>query len=81
MIDISKNGLKLTVTSKQRVFMGKYLKLRLALPDQQLPLKVESAAVRWSRGGQFGLELLYLDTAGSDRLEQFVTALEKRRSD
>ncbi len=57
VLDISKRGWKATVvTSTLRVQQGTYLKLRLSLPDQAPPMDVDSGAVRWAQGREFGLD-------------------------
>ncbi len=79
-VDLSKIGLKLTVASEPPVPIGEYLTLRLSLPDNQPALEVTLAAVRWSREQTFGVELLYLELDGLDRLELFINTLETRQS-
>ena len=75
-VDLSKGGLGITVLSEQTVAAGGYMMARLALPDQESPLRVELAAVRWSRDRLFGLELLLMGTHESDRLDRFIRTLE-----
>ncbi len=76
MIDISKRGWKATVTSTLSVQQGTYLKLRLSLPDQATPMDVDSAAVRWARGREFGLEFLVIGSEEEARLHRFISTLE-----
>ncbi len=51
--------------------------VRVLLPDQAVPRKVDLAVVRWSRGREFGLEFLRMQPEEQDRLRRFVTALER----
>lgn len=37
---------------------GDYLGLRMYLPDQDLPMEVDLAAIRWSTGREYGLEFI-----------------------
>ena len=77
VIDISKRGWKATVvTSTQSVRPGTYLKLHLSLPDQAPPMDVDSAAVRWAKGREFGLEFLMIGSEEEERLRRFVSTLE-----
>ncbi len=81
VIDLSKRGWKATVvTSSQSVRPGTYLKLRLSLPDQAPPMAVDSAAVRWAKGREFGLEFLIMGSEEEERLRRFVSTLETEPS-
>ena len=78
VLHISKRGWKATiVTSTLSVQQGTYLKLRLSLPDQAPPMDVDSAAVRWAQGREFGLEFLIMGSEDEERLDRFVASLEK----
>ncbi len=55
---------------------GHYFALRVVLPDQAVPLKVDLAAVRWSEGREFGLEFLRMQPEEQQRLRRFVSTLE-----
>ncbi len=50
---------------------------RVLLPDQAVPMKVDLAVVRWSRGREFGLEFLRMQPEERDRLRRVITALER----
>ncbi len=58
------------------VLAGWSLKLRLYLPDQDAPLVVDQAVVRWSRGLEFGVEFLRMRLGEQERLHRFVSTLE-----
>ncbi len=73
--NVSTGGWK--VDSEQTVQRGYYFALRVLLPDQAGPMKVDLAAVRWSSGQAFGLEFLRMQPEEQARLRRFVTALEK----
>ncbi len=72
--NVSAGGWK--VDSDQRVQRGNYFALRVLLPDQAVPMKVDLAAVRWSSGGEFGLEFLRMQPEEQARLRHFVSTLE-----
>ncbi len=81
VIDLSKRGWKATVViSSQSVRPGMYLKLRLYLPDQAPPMDVDSAAVRWAKGQEFGLEFLIMGSEQEERLRRFLSTLETHTS-
>ena len=72
--NVSQGGWK--VDSDQPVQRGHYFALRVLLPDQAVPVKVDLAAVRWSSGREFGLELLRMQPEEQARLRRFVSTLE-----
>ncbi len=66
-----------TVVSGENVQPGTYLVLRLHLPEEYSPLKVDLAVVRWATGSEFGVEFMRLRTEEKERLQRLVTSLEK----
>ena len=49
-----------------------YVQLRLFLPDDQAPLQVPLAAVRWVQGLRVGLEFIRTPKREQRRLDHFV---------
>ena len=77
--NLSRGGCK--VESSTPVNTGTYLELRIYLTqDLKLPMKVDTATVRWSHEGEFGLEFLIARPEEEERLHRFVTALGAGRS-
>lgn len=74
VLNVSLGGWK--VASDQAVQPGSSLALRIALPDHQMPMKIEVAAVRWTVGGEFGLECLAIRPDEQTRLSGLITSLE-----
>ncbi len=74
MRNVSTGGWK--VDSDQPVQRGHYFGLRVVLPDQAVPLKVDLAAVRWSSEREFGLEFLRMQPEEQVHLRRFVSSLE-----
>ena len=70
IVDISLPGCLLE--SSKQVTAGEYLRLRLFLPDQQAPLHVALAAVRWVEGSKLGIEFIRTSEDEQRRLEQIV---------
>ncbi len=66
-----------TVFSGENVQPGTYLVLRLHLPEEYSPLKVDLAVVHWATGWEFGTEFIRLRTEERERLKRLVTSLEK----
>lgn len=76
VVNLSREGC--CVASEVRPPVGSYLDLRLQLPDEASPLRIESAAVRWVTEAEFGIQFLYMQQAVHARLDLFVDALERR---
>ncbi len=64
------------VESDQNVKLGKFLTLRIHMPDQDAPLVVNRAEVRWSVRRLVELEFLAMQPKEKERLRRFVGALE-----
>lgn len=74
LIDRSIKGCR--VGSDVRVQTGNRLELRVYLPVHDFALDVESSAVRWSRGREFGLEFVRMQSEAQELLQQVVKGLE-----
>lgn len=74
MVDLSMGGCR--VQSDATVQTGAYLELRVYLPQQDSPLKIDLAVARWSIGQECGLEFIRLQTEQQERLRQLVQSFE-----
>ncbi len=63
-----------------RVPQGAQLTLQVSLPDHEAPMKVELAAVQWTKGQEFGVVLLRMQSAELARLRRFLVTLLTRPS-
>jgi hypothetical protein len=70
VLDISTNGCK--ATSLTEVKVGLSLKLSLFLQDQQWPLRIDHAVVRWVDGQTFGMEFTGIRPAQRERLRTIL---------
>ncbi len=61
--------------SAQHVQQGMYLSLRLSLPGQDEPVKVDLATVRWAAEGAFGVEFLQMGDEAWERIHRFMTTV------
>ncbi len=68
------------VARKTNVYNGMHLALHINLPDQEDPLKVDQAAVRWAKDHEFGLEFITMWPEEEERLRRFVSTLETHTS-
>lgn len=53
-----------------------YLQLKVQLLEEEDPVQVDLAAVRWSGAKKFGVEFIKMQQDVGDRLRQFVKMLE-----
>ncbi|HKT34055.1 MAG TPA: PilZ domain-containing protein [Nitrospira sp.] len=70
VLDLSTNGCK--AMSHTEVKVGMSLKLSLFLQDQQWPLRIDHAVVRWVEGPNFGLEFTGIRPAQRERLRSML---------
>jgi hypothetical protein len=56
-----------------------YLQLNLQLLEEDDPVQVDLAAVRWSSAKRFGVEFIKIPQDVGERLRQFVKLLESER--
>ena len=77
VVDMSVGGWRVRVQSATAVREGTYLTLRMAPPDNDpTMMEVPLTVVRWSEGGEFGLEYLVIGAEAQERLRRFVRSLE-----
>ena len=72
--DLSLRGCR--VESQTEVRPGTSLEVRIHTSEDEPPLKIQEAVVRWSRAQQFGIEFVTLDPEEWARLQHTVTQLE-----
>jgi hypothetical protein len=70
VVDLSSKGFR--VHGNVAVKTGLEVTLFLYLPDGQDPLFVLSARVAWSRGHEFGVEILKMNLRERNRLRYFL---------
>ena len=64
------------ITSETVSGAAVYLQLAMQLREQEEPVQVDLAAVRWSSATRFGVEFIKIRPEEGERLKQFVKALE-----
>ena len=70
MFDLSAGGC--AVTSMSLVQPGVAVRILIRSTDLGSPITIESAAVRWSKGGEFGVEFLSLSEIDHRRLHRLL---------
>lgn len=64
------------ITSDIVAGVSVYLQLTMRLRQQEKPVQIDLAAVRWSSEKRFGVEFIKIRPEEYDRLKQFVKTLE-----
>ena len=70
VLDLSTNGCR--ATSLTHVQVGMVLRLSLFLHDQEWPLRIDEALVRWVNGESFGLEFTGIRPAQRERVRAII---------
>ena len=70
VLDLSTNGCQ--ATSLTQVQVGMMLRLSLFLHDQNWPLRIDEALVRWVKGENFGLEFTGIRSAQRERVRAII---------
>ena len=74
VLNLSVGGCK--VKSDTRVPLGTDVRLHIMMQEEQ-PLEIKRAAVRWVRGQEFGLEFTFVEADEELRLRLFVQTFER----
>lgn len=75
VLDISTNGCR--ASSLTEVKVGLSLKLSIFLQDQEWPLRIDEAVVRWVEGQAFGLEFVGIRPAQRERLRAILMKVKR----
>ena len=70
ILDLSTGGCQ--ATSLTEVQVGTTLRLSLFLGDQQWPVRIDGAMVRWVKGNSFGLEFSGIRSAQRERIRAMI---------
>jgi hypothetical protein len=65
------------VASNKRVSQGDFVSLQIYVPGHEFPIVVQSAAVRWVRGVEFGVEFLKLTDEQRRRLDDLLAVVSE----
>ena len=70
ILDLSTGGCQ--ATSVTEVQVGTVLRLSLFLQDQQWPVRIDGAIVRWVKDDSFGLEFTDIRSAQRERIRAII---------
>ena len=76
-VDISMAGC--TFHTEAELAEGKILQMKLGVPDQTLPVRVEAVIIRTLRAGRVGVEFVQFENGQRERLQHFIRGLILRR--
>lgn len=74
ILNVSAEGC--AITSDTIVGTAVYLQLTMQLREQEEPVQVDLAAVRWVSATRFGIEFIKICSEEGERLKKFVKVLE-----
>lgn len=69
------------ITTEQELDPSRYLSLNMELLEEERPVSVNLAAVRWVSKLRVGIEYIKISPADRERLKQFVELLDIPRID
>jgi len=70
ILDLSTGGCQATSLTEVRI--GMTLRLSLFLQDQEWPVRIDGAMVRWVSGNNFGLEFTEIRSAQRERIRAII---------
>ena len=70
ILDLSTGGCQ--ATSLTEVQVGATFRLSLFLQDQEWPVRIDEALVRWVKGSAFGLEFTEIRSAQRERIRALI---------
>ena len=77
IVNLSEGGC--CVETASQVYTGIQLALRLHVPGEEAPIRVEQAAVRWTRGHELGVGFINMTPPHKERLSQFLERLKREQ--
>ncbi|HEY6084398.1 MAG TPA: PilZ domain-containing protein [Nitrospira sp.] len=75
IVNLSESGC--CVESDSQVYTGMHVAMRLHVFDEESPIYIEQAAVRWSRERKLGVGFIIVAPPQLERLKQFLVRLEQ----
>jgi hypothetical protein len=75
IVNLSEGGC--CVETDSQVYTGIQLALRLHVPGEETPIRIEQAAVRWNRGREIGVGFINVPPPHKERLDQLLERLKR----
>ena len=77
MVNLSQGGCRIQTDSQ--VYTGIQITLRLHVPNEDAPIRVEQAAVRWNREGEIGVGFITVAPPDRERLSHLIERVKKEQ--
>jgi hypothetical protein len=78
MVDLSEGGCRIQTDSQ--VYPGAQLVLRLQVPNEDAPIKIEQAAVRWNHDAEIGVGFITVAPPERERLNHLILRVQEERN-
>src|SRR5688572_2071657 len=75
MVNLSEGGCRIQTDSQ--VYPGMQLTLRLHVPKEEVPIRIDQAAVHWHGQGEIGMEFIIIAPSDRERLSQLIERVKK----
>ena len=75
VVNLSEGGCR--VETDSQVYTGIQLALRLHVPGEESPIRIDQAAVRWTRGHELGVGFITVTSPHKERLGQLLARLKQ----
>ncbi|HEY7532331.1 MAG TPA: PilZ domain-containing protein [Nitrospiraceae bacterium] len=75
IVNLSEGGC--CVETDSRVFTGIQLSLRLHVPNEDSPIQIDQAAVRWNRGREIGVGFITMTPLNQKRIADVLAKLKE----
>ena len=76
IVNLSEGGCRIQTDSQ--VYTGIQLALRLQVPNEDAPIRIEQAAVRWNREGEIGVGFIAVAPQDQQRLSDLIARLVQK---
>ena len=78
MVNLSEGGC--TIQTDSQVYPGMQLTLRLHVPNEDAPIKIEQAAVHWNQVGEIGVGFVTVAPSDRERLSHLIEGLRRKQT-
>jgi hypothetical protein len=75
MVNLSEGGCR--IQTENQVYPGMQLTLRLHVPKEEAPIRIEQAAVHWNGQGEIGVGFIIIGPSDRERLSQLIERVKR----
>ena len=73
--DFSVDGWRIKAFKSQPIKVGMSFALRVNLPNQDIPIEIETATVQWVNKREFGVHVVGMNSEAEARIMQFIESV------